>query len=492
VAIGTPLVATKTNGTASPAAITAPAGRGVGDLLLVGYTQDSTSRSVTTPSGWTLVEGPVTSTTQRGYVYARVADGTATDNFSATISGATNWLCNMMAYPGVDTSGAILTTAIVAHGNNLDASAVTAMTTVSLSTPALSGCVLVGIFTIDAVSTLRSFSPTSSSPNVGTPVERYDNNEGTGFLAACGDDTVGLTLAASTSYTMTATCNGSEVGTHYAFILAPAASGTNYTASPSESEGLTDSAAPVTDAVRAPAEPLGLTDSATAAVDYVVGLSESVGLTDSATASGAGSFSAAPADNEPLTDATAALQVAARTTADSIGATDSVAASLDRVAVIADGVGATDPTTPLVATVRTVADQVGIIDAASGGGTGTASVTDGAGISDAATATADVARTQGDTIGVSDAVTVALDQVVTVADLLALIDSPVASATLTRSIADQLAATDAVGTLGQPPDLWPHHLGSHQEAASLGTHTDPAALGVHVESAVLGTHQETT
>jgi len=225
MAIGAPLASTPGNGTASPATVNAPAGRGVNDLLRVSYSQDSTSRTVTTPAGWTLVEGPVTSTTQRGYIYARYADGTSADNFSATISGATNWLCNMLAYPGVDTSGAILTTAIVAHGNNLDASAVTAMTTVSLTTPAVSGCVLIGSFTVDAVSTLRSFTPTSTSPSVGTPVERYDNNEGTGFVASAGYDTVGLTLAQSTAYTMTATCNGSEVGTHYACILAPANGG---------------------------------------------------------------------------------------------------------------------------------------------------------------------------------------------------------------------------------------------------------------------------
>jgi len=215
--------ATPSNGTASPATVTAPAGRAVNDVLLVSVSQDSTSTTLTTPTGWTLVDGPTASSTQQTYSYARIADGTATDNFSATISGATNWLCNMLAYSGCDTSGAVLTTAITSHGVNFDASAVTAMTTPSLTTPALAGCVLVGMFTADAVSTLHSYSPTSTSPSVGTPTEQYDNNEGNGFLCSCGDDTVGLTLAQSTAYTMTVTCNGAEVGTHYAFILAPAA-----------------------------------------------------------------------------------------------------------------------------------------------------------------------------------------------------------------------------------------------------------------------------
>jgi hypothetical protein len=229
VAVAFRAAATPGNGTASPGTVTAPAGRVSGDVLIVSYTEDSTSVTVTTPSGWTLVDGPTTSSTQRGYTYARIADGTSADNFSATLSGSTNWLCNMLAYSGCDVSGAVLTTAVVAHGANFDASALTAMVTPSVSTPALAGCVLVGMFTADAVSTNHTYSPTSTSPSVGTPVERYDNFEATGHLCACGDDTVGLTLAQSTAYTMTATCNGSEVGTHYAFVLAPAATGTTGT-----------------------------------------------------------------------------------------------------------------------------------------------------------------------------------------------------------------------------------------------------------------------
>ena len=231
MAIAFNVAATPNNGTASPGSINAPGGRAVNDVLIVSYSQDSASRTVTTPSGWSLVEGPTTSSTQRGYTYARIADGTSADNFSATISGATNWLCNMVAYSGCDTSGAVLTTAIVAHSSDFDASSVTAMITPSVTTPAVSGCVLVGMFTADAASTDHSYSPTSTTPSVGTPVERYDNFESTGHLCSCGDDTVGLTLSQSTGYQMTATCNGAEVGTHYAFILAPAATGPSGAAS---------------------------------------------------------------------------------------------------------------------------------------------------------------------------------------------------------------------------------------------------------------------
>jgi len=178
VAIGAPLVATKTNGSASPGAITAPAGRAVNDVLIVSYSQDSASRTVTTPSGWTLVDGPITSSVQRGYIYARYADGTSADNFSATISGATNWLCNMVAYSGVNSSGAILTTAIVAHSANFDASAVTAMTTPSLSTPAVSGCVLVGMFTIDAATSHPRLLANLDQPQCRNPCRAVRQQRG--------------------------------------------------------------------------------------------------------------------------------------------------------------------------------------------------------------------------------------------------------------------------------------------------------------------------
>jgi len=331
VAIGAPLAATPGNGTASPATVNAPAGRAVNDLLRVSYSQDSTSRTVTTPSGWTLVEGPVTSTTQRGYIYARYADGTSADNFSATISGATNWLCNMLAYPGVDTSGAILTTAIVAHGNNLDASAVTAMTTVSLTTPAVSGCVLVGSFTVDAVSTLRSFTPTSTSPSVGTPVERYDNNEGTGFVASAGYDTVGLTLAQSTAYTMTATCNGSEVGTHYACILAPASSGA-FTGS-----GAVASTSTVTaDAVK------GLNATATVAATVAITAAGILGVSQPAPLDTTATITAAGTVGGSGFNGTADRAVTVGTTAaGSAGASASVAAAATLTATGATGLSTT-------------------------------------------------------------------------------------------------------------------------------------------------------
>jgi hypothetical protein len=433
VAIGAPTVATPANGTASPATVNAPAGRAVNDVLIVSYSQDSASRTLTTPSGWTLVDGPTTSSTQAGRTFVRYADGTSADNFSATISGATQWLCNMVAYPGVDVSGAILTTAIVAHGANFDASAVTAMITPSQSTPAKAGCVLVGMFTADAASTLHTYSPTSTSPSVGTPVERYDNNEGTGFLCSAGYDTVGLTLAQSTAYTMTATCNGAEIGTHYAFILAPAVGGTNYTGSPADAEGITDSATQTVDSVRTSSDPVGVTDSASPAIDairtlpdpvgvtdsatvvmnYVVTLTDSVGLTDSATGTiGATDYTASPADPEGITDTATAVQGLARTQADAAGITDSVTAARDMVTTATDPVGLSDSVIANLARVTTVADLLGLVDAPSFTAAVSRPTADPTGITDSAVGVLDRVMVTADMVGLTDVVAAELNAVV--------------------------------------------------------------------------------
>ena len=243
------VAATPANGTASPAALNAPGTRSADDILIISVSMDATNRTVTTPGGWTLVEGPITSSTQRGYVFARKADGTATDNFSGTLSGSTNWLCNMVAYSGCDVSGALLTTSIIAHSSRSDASGVTAMTTASVSTHATDACLLVGMMTADAVSTNHTFSPTSTSPATGTPNERYDNFEGTGHLCSTGVDTDGFSLTASTGYTITATCNGTEVGTEYALML-KGVSSSPVTATPGTASLTTTTFAPVVSAPR--------------------------------------------------------------------------------------------------------------------------------------------------------------------------------------------------------------------------------------------------
>lgn len=52
-----------------------PAGIQAGDRLLIWFCADSTGGTVTTPTGWTLLQGPINQT-DRSLLYSRTADGT--------------------------------------------------------------------------------------------------------------------------------------------------------------------------------------------------------------------------------------------------------------------------------------------------------------------------------------------------------------------------------------------------------------------------------
>lgn len=86
--------------------VTAPAGRSVGDMLILAV--ETSNEVVTTPSGWTAVPGTVvgsgTSAVGSGAritVFYRVADGTASDN--ATLAAVTNHIQGAIAaYSGSD------------------------------------------------------------------------------------------------------------------------------------------------------------------------------------------------------------------------------------------------------------------------------------------------------------------------------------------------------------------------------------------------------
>lgn len=86
-------VVASANNVANPTALaaTAPAGRAVGDLLLLITTCRSITATVAAPAGWTVWPGfPKRSGTASGgsiYVFYRTADGTASDNATATWTG---------------------------------------------------------------------------------------------------------------------------------------------------------------------------------------------------------------------------------------------------------------------------------------------------------------------------------------------------------------------------------------------------------------------
>lgn len=242
----------------------------------------------------------------------------------------------------------------------------------------------------------------------------------------------------------------------------------NYTATPAEAVGVTDSAtdvidaltdpadgadatdtaSPVVDAVRAQDEPVGVTDSAAGVlvpggVDYTANLSDSVTVTDGGApqaivfgenladpvgvtdmASSETGATRSVADPVGATDSAAPTVDGARTLTDSAGVTDSATATLGASLTVTDTAGITDSATVTLGTDKTASDPVGVTDAATAVMGGSASPADPVGATDAATANVSAVRGPSDTAGISDAITAVMARVVTVADFLALTDTP--------------------------------------------------------------------
>ncbi|MFF2054101.1 hypothetical protein ACFVU2_21020 [Leifsonia sp. NPDC058194] len=148
--------------------------------------------------------------------------------------------------------------------------------------------------------------------------------------------------------------------------------------------GVTDAAADVETVVQAPADPVGATDTLSDTVDAVRASSDPVGVTDvvAASISGGGSYTGNPADP--------------------VGVTDAVLAQLDRVVTVADLLNLVDNAQPASGPVANPADPVGIADSASWS----------------------AARSQlpSDPVNVSDTVTTTLVRTVTVVDLVGVTD----------------------------------------------------------------------
>ncbi|UAJ78297.1 hypothetical protein IT072_02295 [Leifsonia sp. ZF2019] len=184
------------------------------------------------------------------------------------------------------------------------------------------------------------------------------------------------------------------------------AGGTNYTATPSDSVGVTDSVTAGFGPQVTPSDPVGVTDVAATARAIVVTVSDIVGVTDT---------------GAPITLAYD------YTLNDPVGVTDAASDVEAVVQAPADGVGATDAVAGSVDVLRSSADPVSVSDSV------VANITGGG----------DYTGTPSDSVGLTDAVLAQLDRVVTVADLLNLTDAAQTSAGPTANPADPVGATDS-------------------------------------------------
>jgi hypothetical protein len=98
----------KNEATGTDVLLTYPATVASGDAMLLRYSLSGTTVTLVTPSGWTLLAGPIDKgTTNREYLLGRVANGTEAGNtltISASASSVTKRYAQLAAYSGTDTS----------------------------------------------------------------------------------------------------------------------------------------------------------------------------------------------------------------------------------------------------------------------------------------------------------------------------------------------------------------------------------------------------
>lgn len=98
----------KNETTGTDVVLTYPATIASGDAMLLRYALSGTTVTLVTPSGWTVLGGPVDKTTNcREYLLGRVANGTeagTTLTLSASASSANKRYAQLSAYSGCDTS----------------------------------------------------------------------------------------------------------------------------------------------------------------------------------------------------------------------------------------------------------------------------------------------------------------------------------------------------------------------------------------------------
>lgn len=126
-------VASSTDVGATSAAPTRPTGTASGDLIFAHVQMDSSTRTISTPTGWTALLGPIDdsqSGDSRHYLFHRYADLTSDDEPTWTASGSTQVFANLHAFTGVVASSPIDVTATATPASGSSQTGPTMTTTV--------------------------------------------------------------------------------------------------------------------------------------------------------------------------------------------------------------------------------------------------------------------------------------------------------------------------------------------------------------------------
>lgn len=411
-----------------------PSGAAAGDIALLCLEQwqsSGTDPTVAWPSGFTEIVN--TLYTNSGNMRLKVAWKrlTGADSGSYTMTwGTTQW--NM--------AHCILITGGLASGNPVDATHTANANSSTIPTTTVTTTVAGDMLV--TFSTVENSATQTTVPTSFTEVQDHIYLHTSYRIAG----TAGSYSAASGVLSASTPTTAALVA-----IKPDAGGGTDYTQTPSDNEGLTDSAAfaigaaaadtePLTDAAafaqgKATTESLGLTDSASVSFVLDRASSDSLGITDSISlATGLG---VSAADNLGLTDSTTLAR--SQAPSDGLGLTDAATLTRGVGQASTDNLGLTDATTVIIG--QSQADLVGLTDSVSIQASGAGSVTpsDTEGLTDSTA----LSRSQAtaDSEGLTDSILVEPVRLRSAADNLGLSDQ--VTLVVTRDLGDTITLSDA-------------------------------------------------
>jgi hypothetical protein len=222
--------------------------------------------------------------------------------------------------------------------------------------------------------------------------------------------------------------------------LQPAVSGNDFTATPADAVGVTDSIALVMNYAPTIADPVGVTDALSRFWAAVLSPADNVGVTDSITAGLA--LSSSLDDPVGVTDLVSLAEAFSVQPADAVGVTDALAKVWAAVLTPGDPVGVTDAAAAVASYARSLDEPVAITDVAAAGLAYFPSLADAVAITDALASVAAYAPSIADTVGITDLAALAEAFSTALADAVGVMDAPVPLAAYVRSVADPVAVTD--------------------------------------------------
>lgn len=320
------------------------------------------------------------------------------------------------------------------------------------------------------------------------------------------------------STTITTADLGQLVGNYVAiaFEVALASSGSSFTETPTDNEGLTDTSA--VDESKGATDPEDLSDTLVfdqvktsgpdsvnlteiVAVDELKAVSDNLGLTDSTAIEKV--LAVAAVDNLGVTDTTLLAAVLERSVVDTEGLTDS--AVVDEAKTAADNLGLTDTMSMVLDFAAASTDTEGLTDSTQVAlsGAGTVSPSDNLGLTDTATmdrsqvaadsenltdaAAVDEAKVFADTEGLTDIS--ALSREFSISDVLGLSDTVLLGGDRNLSFIEAMGLADSISTAGSGALNVTDQLGVTDTTQVVADHTQGPVetLGLSDQVAISGT-----